>query len=73
MGHCSGGPSGEPTGLFDQLRAWVENGTAPEHTAVEIRDLQGAVNHRILCPYPQKAVFDKDCGVAAAARCWSCK
>lgn len=73
MGHCSGGgPTGNPTGLFDQLRAWVENGTAPDQTPVEVTDLEGDVQHRILCPYPQKAVFDKNCGEPAEARCWSC-
>ena len=30
LGHCFGGRSGSPTTLFDKLRAWVENGTAPE-------------------------------------------
>ncbi|KAK2009001.1 tannase and feruloyl esterase [Colletotrichum eremochloae] len=72
MGHCSGGASGEPIGLFDQLRAWVENGTAPDQTPVTVTDLEGEVQNRILCPYPQKAVFDRGCGVVAEARCWSC-
>ncbi|KAH6632833.1 Tannase/feruloyl esterase [Chaetomium tenue] len=74
MGHCSGGgPSGNPTSLFDQLRAWVENGTAPDSSPVQVTDLEGAVGERILCPYPQKAIFDRDCGVAGERRCWSCK
>lgn len=72
MSHCTGGRSGDPTGLFDQLRAWVENGTAPDTSPVEITDLSGAVQLRILCPYPQKAQFDKDCGTAAEAQCWTC-
>ncbi len=72
MGHCTGGPSGGPTSLFNQLRAWVENGTAPDQSPVKITDLAGAEQNRILCPYPQKAVFDRRCGVAAKARCWSC-
>ncbi|KAH6844585.1 Tannase/feruloyl esterase [Chaetomium sp. MPI-CAGE-AT-0009] len=74
MGHCAGGgPSGNPTSLFNQLRAWVENGTAPDSSPVQVTDLEGAVGERILCPYPQKAIFDRDCGVAGEGRCWSCK
>ncbi|KZL83753.1 tannase and feruloyl esterase [Colletotrichum incanum] len=72
MGHCSGGLSGGPIGLFDQLRAWVENGTAPDQTTVTVTDPKGAMQSRILCPYPQKAIFDRGCGVAAEPRCWSC-
>jgi hypothetical protein len=31
VGHCGGGPGLDPSGtVFDTLRAWVENGTAPE-------------------------------------------
>ncbi|KAK3290911.1 Tannase/feruloyl esterase [Chaetomium fimeti] len=74
MGHCSGGgPSGNPITLFDQLRAWVENGTAPDSAPVRVTDLEGTVGERILCPYPQKAIFDQDCGAAGEGRCWSCK
>ncbi|GJC87405.1 putative feruloyl esterase ARB_07085 [Colletotrichum liriopes] len=72
MGHCSGGLSGGPTGLFDQLRAWVENGTAPDQVPVTVTDPKGAMQSRILCPYPQKAILDQNCGVAAEARCWLC-
>ncbi|RKK82623.1 hypothetical protein BFJ71_g15211 [Fusarium oxysporum] len=32
LGHCFGGASGQPTLLFQQLQAWVENGTVPEKT-----------------------------------------
>ncbi|KAK1975176.1 tannase and feruloyl esterase [Colletotrichum cereale] len=72
MGHCSGGVSGGPLGLFDQLRAWVENGTAPDQVPVNVTDPEGNLQSRILCAYPQKAVFDRGCGVVAEARCWSC-
>jgi hypothetical protein len=71
--HCgNGGRSSEPTGLFDQLREWVENGTAPEQSPVKVTDLEGDVQNRIICPYPQKAMFNDGCGTAAEARCWSC-
>ena len=72
MGHCSGGASGNPTGLFNQLQLWVENGTTPEQTPVKVTDLGGRVHGRIVCPYPEKAVFDEDCR-AAAETCWTCK
>ncbi|KAI0426737.1 tannase and feruloyl esterase [Xylaria sp. FL1042] len=55
LGHCFGGQSGQPTNLFSQLRAWVENGTAPTQTSVQITDKQGNVQDRVLCRYPQKA------------------
>lgn len=72
MAHCTGGSSGEPTSLFDQLRTWVENGTAPDHTPVTVTDLEGTMQSRIVCPYPQKAIYDGGCGATAEARCWSC-
>ncbi|EFQ32873.1 tannase and feruloyl esterase [Colletotrichum graminicola] len=72
MGHCAGRQSGEPTSLFDQLRAWVENGTAPDHSSIKVTGLDGAEQSRILCPYPQDVVFDQDCGAEGEARCWSC-
>ncbi|KAK0620843.1 Tannase/feruloyl esterase [Immersiella caudata] len=71
--HCgNGGPTSEPTSLFDQLRAWVENGTAPARSPVTVTDLEGNARGRIICPYPQKAVLDKGCPIAEGAGCWSC-
>ncbi|KAK0724869.1 tannase and feruloyl esterase [Lasiosphaeris hirsuta] len=72
LGHCWGGRSGQPTALFRQLRAWVENGTAPEQTPIDVNVEDGTVHHRILCPYPEVSVFDEGCGDAAAVECWSC-
>ncbi|KAJ2975094.1 hypothetical protein NUW58_g5588 [Xylaria curta] len=54
LGHCSGGRSGPPNQLFSQLRAWVENGTAPTQTSVKVTDLKGKVHDRVLCRYPYK-------------------
>ncbi|KAK6209813.1 hypothetical protein QIS74_11397 [Colletotrichum tabaci] len=71
LGHCFGGASGSPTGLFQQLRNWVENGTAPEKTPIKIA-VGDTTHDRILCPYPQTSVFDHDCGDASKAGCWSC-
>jgi hypothetical protein len=73
LAHCFGGKSGQPSSLFEQLRAWVENGTAPAHTPVNVTVLDGTTQHRIICPYPQKAKFDGDsCENDADASCWSC-
>ncbi|RYP46166.1 hypothetical protein DL768_007596 [Monosporascus sp. mg162] len=72
LGHCFGGTSGTPTGLFQQLRDWVENGTAPERTPIKLSVGDGERHNRILCPYPQVSVFDDACGNASLAECWSC-
>ncbi|KAK0615577.1 Tannase/feruloyl esterase [Bombardia bombarda] len=73
LGHCWGRQSGSPTSAFEQLRAWVENGTAPEHMPIKVMDKEGALTQeRILCPFPQKAAFDKKCGDSGAEKCWSC-
>lgn len=74
LGHCFGGRSGSPTTLFEQLRAWVENGTAPGTVPIEVKGLENEVQKRILCPYPQRAEpkANGTCEAAAAADCWSC-
>lgn len=78
LGHCAGGSSGQPTSLFDQLRVWVENGTAPEQIPVEITDKDGVKKGRILCLFPQKARYDDACGdvgrvEVGRVECWSCQ
>lgn len=50
----------------------MENGTAPEQTPVKITDAEGKEQDRILCPYPQKAEFDTDCGESGDSECWAC-
>jgi len=71
--HCFGGASGQPSNLFEQLRAWVENGTTPQQTPVDVTVKDGSLQHRIVCPYPQTATFDKKrCRDATSASCWSC-
>lgn len=73
LGHCFGRRSGQPSSLFDQLRAWVENGTAPEQSPVNVTVLDGTVQQRVICPYPQTAVFtEKSCRDDAGGSCWSC-
>jgi len=72
LAHCYGGPSGLPTSLFAQLRAWVENGTVPQQSPVDLKGPDGTVQKRILCPYPQVAQLDETCGNMADAKCWHC-
>jgi hypothetical protein len=53
--HCSGGKGGQPTNTFDALQAWVENGTVLAELPHSFKDANGDEQHRLLCPYPQKA------------------
>jgi hypothetical protein len=72
LAHCFGGPGGQPTAIFGQLRAWVENGTVPDSSPISFTDSKGKEWRRILCPFPQKAHFEEECGDATAVECWSC-
>jgi hypothetical protein len=72
LGHCGTGVSGQPVGLFATLQAWVENGTVPESSPATIKNPAGETEERILCPYPEKAKFSKDCGQTGKRECWEC-
>ncbi|KAF2139460.1 uncharacterized protein K452DRAFT_232760 [Aplosporella prunicola CBS 121167] len=72
LSHCSGGMGGQPTTIFDQMVAWVENGTVPDTIPVNFKDGQGKTQNRILCPYPQKAQFNSTCGDSSKAECFHC-
>ncbi|KAI1802668.1 tannase and feruloyl esterase [Daldinia bambusicola] len=71
LGHCFGG-LGQPESLFAQLQAWVEDGVAPDSSPISFDNSDGETQHRILCPWPQKAQYDSSCGNSAKAECWSC-
>lgn len=71
MAHCGGGSSSLPNSLFKQTMSWVENGTAPDSTPVQVALPNGDVHDRILCPYPQRAGLDV-CDDPANVECWSC-
>lgn len=73
LAHCSGGTGGQPIAMFEQLRAWVEEGVAPNDTPVEFTDAEGTEWSRILCPFPQEAKYQSACGDATDASCWSCE
>ncbi len=57
MGHCSGGAGPDTWDKLAPLVEWVENGVAP--AAIAAQHLSGGQvdNERILCPYPQQAVY----------------
>lgn len=70
LGHCSGGIGGQPKTVFDALRTWVENGTAPDTLPVQFTGIDGVEQERILCPYPAKAVYQGgNSSLAASFRC----
>ncbi|OLN93308.1 putative feruloyl esterase-like protein 2 [Colletotrichum chlorophyti] len=69
LGHCWGGPGGQPDALFDQLRSWVENGTAPDSSLVTITKPDKTTQEQLLCPYPKRAVFKAD---KVGELGWSC-
>ncbi|KFA67295.1 hypothetical protein S40285_03629 [Stachybotrys chlorohalonatus IBT 40285] len=71
LGHCSGGAGGSPTAMFEQLRAWVEEGVAPEDSPVSYQ-IGGTTWDRVVCPYPRRAVMEEGCGDEKAAECWRC-
>lgn len=73
LSHCFGGSGGQPIGMFEQLRAWVENGTVPESSPIGFTDSTGTDWSRILCPFPQRARFQAECGDATVAECWVCE
>ncbi|ETS85169.1 hypothetical protein PFICI_03194 [Pestalotiopsis fici W106-1] len=50
LAHCFGGTGGQPTSLFAQLRAWVENGTAPETSPISFT-YQNVTYENLLYPY----------------------
>ncbi|KAI0599497.1 Tannase/feruloyl esterase [Biscogniauxia sp. FL1348] len=75
LGHCFGGNGPQPTALFAQLRAWVENGTAPDSSPVSYLNVKDGSTQQntILCPYPRRATLDAGCGDATKGECWVCK
>ncbi|KAL4871605.1 hypothetical protein BDV12DRAFT_206294 [Aspergillus spectabilis] len=58
LGHCWS-PSGlYPSTIFDDMVAWVEEGRAPHSLPASFTDENGRKQDRILCPYPERAVYD---------------
>jgi feruloyl esterase len=58
VGHCAGGPGPQPTGQFDAVVRWVEQGQAPETLTAMRRDqATGVTRTRPLCQFPRVAKY----------------
>lgn len=67
VGHCGGGIGVTPTHQLEQLRAWVENGTAPDllqagsafpvNASSDLAVGSNNVRFQALCPYPQVSKY----------------
>jgi len=72
VGHCGGGPGPQPTGQFDAVVRWVEEGQAPETLNSVRREGAGAVvRSRPLCAFPLVARY-KGSGSTDDAANFSC-
>lgn len=69
-GHCSGGHGPLPIDPLSALRAWVENGTAPETLAAVTTTPEKVEVSRSLCRYPKKLVYKE--GPVSLASSFSC-
>ena len=73
VGHCAGGPGPQPSGQFEALVRWVEEGRAPDTLDAVIRDGSGALTRsRPLCPHPLVARY-KGKGSTDAASSFECR
>ena len=73
VGHCAGGAGPQPSGQFDAVVGWVEEGRAPETLDAVIRDKSGAVTRsRPLCRYPSVARY-KGTGSTDLAASFECR
>lgn len=58
VGHCGGGAGPGPSGQFEAVVKWVEEGAAPDTLSAVRRDQTGAVTRtRPLCQYPLVAAY----------------
>jgi len=81
IGHCSGGTGVVPSDPIGQLRAWVENGTAPAYlTAASQYPVNASSSYLAngtdtryldLCPYPAVNQY-RGTGDPALAASWTC-
>ena len=57
--HCAGGPGPDRVDWVEAIRAWVEDGRAPERLlATKLGEGGEVTMTRPVCPYPQVAVYD---------------
>jgi feruloyl esterase len=59
MGHCGGGPGADQFDKLSLLKAWVEEGKAPD-SIVATRSEAAKPRARLLCPYPQIAMWTRE-------------
>ena len=58
MFHCAGGPAPDRADWLEAIRAWVEDGKAPERlVALQLDESGGVSRTRPICPYPQIASY----------------
>jgi feruloyl esterase len=57
MAHCGGGEGASSFDMPAALEKWVEKQEAPDQIAAARMLGQKVVRTRLLCPYPQVAVF----------------
>ena len=73
VAHCGGGPGPAPSGQFEAMVRWVEEGKAPDTLDAIRRDQSGAVvRSRPLCQYPKTAHY-KGRGSTDAAENFECR
>ena len=73
VGHCAGGAGPAPTGQFDTVVKWVEEGQAPDTLTAVRRDGSGAITRsRPLCQYPLVARY-KGSGSTDEAANFECR
>ena len=58
MFHCAGGPAPDRADWLEAIRAWVEDGKAPERlVSLQLDESGGTARTRPICPYPQIASY----------------
>ncbi len=73
VGHCAGGAGPQPSGQFEAVVRWVEEGKAPDTIEAVIRDQSGKVTRsRPLCRYPLVARY-KNSGSTDLAASFECR
>ncbi|TGO71236.1 hypothetical protein BELL_0603g00030 [Botrytis elliptica] len=67
--HCYGSAGGEPTAIFRQLQSWVENGTVPESSPIDVPVSEDT--HKCICAPTRKrhCSIPTSCGNLALEEC----
>lgn len=58
VAHCAGGAGAQPQNLFNALVDWVEKGAEPDRVLAQGGQGAPPTRTRILCPYPQTAIYN---------------